>query len=86
MSTVHKIIYSCEEATQLIVKKADVKLTLVQRIRIWIHLQMCDACKRFNSQNAWIDKQIHKMVHHPEMNKLSAKQKNRIAEKINSEK
>jgi predicted anti-sigma-YlaC factor YlaD len=85
MSTVHKIIYSCEEATQLIVKKADVKLTLVQRIRIWIHLQMCDACKRFNIQNAWIDKQIHKMAHRPEEIKLSAEQKNRIAERLKTD-
>ena len=62
MKIVHKVIYSCEEASKYMVKKGDVKLSLMQRFRLWMHLQMCDACRRFNIQNEWIDKQLSSLL------------------------
>jgi hypothetical protein len=61
--TMQKVTYTCEQATTLIVQKADGKLSLGQRLRLWLHLQMCSACSRFNIQNQWLDKQLHKLAH-----------------------
>jgi len=57
----HKILYSCEEATKLTVKKGETKLTFSQRLRLKMHLLICDACRRFDIQNTWIDSQLSKM-------------------------
>lgn len=62
-----KTMYTCQEATQLIVEKADRKLSLSERLKLWLHVQICDACKRFNIQNAWMDKRVIKLgqcTHH----------------------
>lgn len=61
MIVMSKIMYTCQEATQLIVEKADRKLSFSERLKLWFHVQLCDACKRFNIQNAWMDKQINKL-------------------------
>lgn len=86
MNLAHKIIYSCQEATLLVVKKAEIELSLMQRIRLWMHLQMCAACKRFNLQNEWIDKQLHKNQHQLEKDRLTEAQKTRIATNLEAEK
>ena len=78
-----KTMYTCQEATQLIVEKADRQLSLTERFKLWLHVQMCDACKRFNIQNAWLDKQINKMgqrAHH-----LPEDCKARIIDKLKKE-
>jgi len=82
MNTIHKIIYSCEEASKLVVQKADGKLSQLQKFRIWLHLQICGPCKKFEIQNEWIDKQIHKIGHNAENATLSEEQKERIAKNI----
>ena len=64
MKVVHKVIYSCEEASKYMVKKGDIKLSMMQRFRLWMHMQMCDACRRFNIQNEWIDKQLANLFPH----------------------
>lgn len=62
MKIVHKIIYPCEDATKLMVQKGEIKLSLMQRFRLWMHLQICDACRRFNVQNEWIDQQLANLL------------------------
>lgn len=59
-------LYTCEQATKLIVQKAELKLTLGERFRLWMHLALCKTCKQFSIQNAWMDKQLHKLAKHQE--------------------
>ena len=47
---------SCRNATQLLVKQADVPLTLAQRLRLRWHLRLCDPCARFGRQVRLLDK------------------------------
>ncbi len=56
MSVMHKLFYTCEEASKHIVRKADGESTWLERIQIWIHVQMCDLCKMFESQNREMNK------------------------------
>ena len=82
MSTIHKVIYTCEEATKLMIQEGDGKLSRIQKLRIWMHLQLCGACKTFDIQNKWIDAQIHKLAQLHDNIHLSEEQKSRLAEKL----
>ena len=62
MKIVHKVIYSCEDATKYMVQQNEMKLSLMQRFRLWMHIQMCDACRRFKIQNEWIDRQLANLL------------------------
>ncbi len=55
---------SCKEATQLILKKEEGKLSIGQRVQLSLHLLICDLCKSFNLQNKWINKHIHHLQEH----------------------
>ena len=74
MKIVHKVIYTCEEATRYVVQKNEVKLSLMQRFRLWMHMQLCEACRRFQIQNDWIDQQLANLLPN-EHDHLNAKKK-----------
>jgi hypothetical protein len=86
MRIVHKAVYTCEEASRLIVQKKDNKLNVKQRIRLWMHLAICSACKRFDIHNAWLDKQLHNMDSHDFNEAMPAKSKQKIAAALLHEK
>ena len=52
---------SCEDTTHMVVKKAYEKLTMWDRMRIFLHLSMCKYCTLFQKQNKFIDKQVAKL-------------------------
>lgn len=85
MQIIHKAVYTCEEASQLVVMKRDRKLPLTQRIRLWMHLAMCTTCRRFNIQNKWIDDQLHKLTKSATESEMPEDAKQRIANRLNSE-
>ncbi len=45
---------SCKEATYLISKKEEGKITMVERLKLSFHLMMCRFCKMFEKQNNFI--------------------------------
>ena len=85
MSIIHKTVYTCEEATKLVVKKREQKLSFIQRIKLWLHLAICSACKRFEIQNMWLDKQLHKMAGLESESKMPNHSKEKIAAALKSE-
>lgn len=45
---------SCKEATYLISKKEEGKLTLAERLKLSIHLMLCSICRAFEKQSEFI--------------------------------
>lgn len=49
-------MYSCKEATQMVIKKEDEKLKFLEMFKLKMHLLMCSACKAFEKQTELINK------------------------------
>lgn len=45
---------SCKEASRLISERMDRRLSVPERIRLRLHVGICDACTRFTSQVAFL--------------------------------
>lgn len=45
-----KMMLTCKQASQLISQSLDRPLSLAERLKLRIHLFICDACTRFNQQ------------------------------------
>lgn len=69
---------TCEKSTELSVRKADGKIGLINRLKLWFHLRMCALCRNFERQNAWIDARMKQL----KMSKLSQQQKREIKERL----
>ncbi len=78
MSLIHKSVYTCEKASELIVKRHEQKLTPTQRFKLWLHLVICKACRQFEIQNSWIDKQLHKLAHTEHVNEMPSATRQKI--------
>jgi predicted anti-sigma-YlaC factor YlaD len=52
---------TCKEATHLVSEGLDRDLGLVERVRLRIHLLICDGCTNFSRQMAFIRKAIQKL-------------------------
>lgn len=71
---------TCKSATEYIVKKEEGKITIKQRVLLFIHLIECKLCKRFNIQNRLLNKVL---VNKVEQNAtLSSDQKEVIVQKM----
>ena len=49
------MMISCEDATELVIRKSQEKLSAWNKIRLMFHLAMCKLCSLFEKQNAIID-------------------------------
>lgn len=47
----HKMFYTCEQASELSIKNEEGKASLGERLRLWVHIQVCGFCKTFAIQN-----------------------------------
>ncbi|WP_290664587.1 hypothetical protein [Ignavibacterium sp.] len=50
-----KLLISCKEATMLSVQKAEINLSFTDRMRLFIHLLICQYCRLFDKQIKMID-------------------------------
>ena len=75
------IMLSCEDTTHLVVKKAYEKLSLWDRMRIFMHLSMCKYCSLFEKQNKFLDDQVAKLDE-ASLSKLDQDTKTKILEDI----
>ena len=85
MSLFHSIFYTCEEASTFAIRSSQEKIPLTKRFKLKIHLLFCEACKRFNIQNKWIDDHLHKMEHVDTIHKLSHVSKARLTNILHAE-
>ncbi|TAN13011.1 MAG: hypothetical protein EPN37_14450 [Chitinophagaceae bacterium] len=50
------LMLSCKKASALIIKRNDFLLTRKERIQLFFHLLVCDACHTFSRQNEVVSK------------------------------
>lgn len=72
---------SCEDTTLLVVKNAGEKLSMWDRMRMFMHLGMCKYCSLFQKQNKFIDDQVAKLDDTP-INSLNKETKDKILKDI----
>lgn len=48
------LMLSCKEATYLLSKKEENKLSWIEKIKLRSHLSICSLCKRFEQQTGFI--------------------------------
>jgi hypothetical protein len=77
-----KFMITCKEATMIIVKKAELNVTFSERLRLFLHLLICQYCRLFEKQNKIIDNIISNWKTNK---KLSLEQKNELKLKIEGE-
>ena len=82
----HKLMLDCNEATRLVSIKRYGKLTLVQRIRLSLHLAVCKVCNQFSLFNDLVDESMPHICStgHETDDKLSEERKGKIATHIES--
>lgn len=71
---------SCKEAVNLILRKEEGKLSLMQRISLWRHMTICSLCKIFSIQNTFINGELKK--HREKHVMLSDQEKERIIRNV----
>ena len=60
---------SCKKATEMVEKKTVTSLSFIEKLKLKMHLSMCDACKAYEKQSKIIDNFLHKNAHsHTEEN------------------
>ncbi len=83
-----KIMISCHDATFLISKKQEGKLSVSEQMKLSLHLMYCKNCNRLAKQTKQITESIKKMNRKMKDNsvpiKLTEEQKNRIRKAINN--
>jgi hypothetical protein len=47
-------VMSCKEASLLLSEAEDRRLSMVERVKLRIHLALCDYCTRFSQQLAFL--------------------------------
>ena len=54
---------SCKKATELIEKKYVLALSLKEKVQLYMHKSMCDACTAYEKQSKKIDELLHNHIH-----------------------
>lgn len=52
------IMITCKDATLAIIKKEEKKLTFSERVKLAVHLFICEFCKLFEKQNRFLSNNI----------------------------
>ncbi len=53
-------VVSCKEASLLLSEAEDRRLSLVERLKLRLHLSVCEACTRFSQQIAFLRKAMRR--------------------------
>lgn len=64
MSKLNIIWLSCKQATFLMSKKEEGKISLKERIQLRLHLSLCDFCTRFKQQTGFFTKKAFHIHEH----------------------
>lgn len=68
------LIFNCRDATFLMSKKEEGKLTLVEKMKLSMHISMCSFCRKFEKQTYEIGKES-RHVHAEDNLSVIAKEK-----------
>jgi len=74
-------IIPCTQATYLISKREERALTLSERIQLFVHLIICEFCRRFLEQTKIISKEARRLVSEES---LTEEEKRKIQEELDA--
>ncbi|HWB24470.1 MAG TPA: hypothetical protein VG738_03275 [Chitinophagaceae bacterium] len=72
-----KLEITCKQATEFIVKREEGKLSLKNRVLLWLHFGVCSFCKLFSKQSRLIGKNA-KHIHQHLTETLTPEEKEKI--------
>ena len=76
---------SCEKASELIEKKLNFSLGTKEKVQLFIHTKVCDACKNYEKQSADMDSLLDEHLKPgTDSQKLPKKIKDQIVEELNA--
>lgn len=79
VSSNKKLMISCKDATMITIKKAEISVPFYDRLRLFIHLIICQYCRLFEKQNKIIDKLLKNWQ---TSKRLSESDKNKLQQEI----
>jgi hypothetical protein len=50
-----RLMLSCEQASLLVIKKEEKKMSQIEKVQLWFHSSICGLCKEFDGQNNFIN-------------------------------
>jgi len=60
------MVLSCEKASELIEKNVHFGLKPIEKVQLFVHNSMCDACRMWKKQSKDLDGALNKYIHlHP---------------------
>lgn len=59
------MMLSCKEVTRLVSQGLDRRLGFAERVRLRVHLAICDGCTSFTKQVRFIRKAVHTLGSRP---------------------
>jgi heterodisulfide reductase subunit B len=83
----NKIMLTCLQATKLTTQRSFRNLSVTEKLQLKMHHSVCHACRKFDSQNTYIDHAVKNYFHIVEKNselRLSDERKKNISEVIDS--
>ena len=69
---ISRLLLSCEQASILVIKKEENKLSQTEKFQLWMHSSICGLCKEFDGQNNFINTQVQYLPSHfwPQLKEL----------------
>lgn len=83
----NKIMLTCLQATKLTTQRSFRNLSIMEKLQLKMHHSVCHACRKFDSQNIYIDhavKNHFSIIENKSELKLSDERKNNISQVIDS--
>jgi hypothetical protein len=77
-----ELMISCKQATEMMAKKEEGKISFANQIRLWYHLFICTCCKTFKKQDTLIVKHLSQLENNAPETYLSAEEKKSMADKL----
>ena len=55
---ISRLLLSCEQASLLVLKKEENKISQLEKVQLWLHKSICGLCKEFDNHNEFINNNL----------------------------
>ncbi len=84
MKLLRRMMISCVKSTELMEKRNIVGLSAYEKVNLFLHKSMCDACTAYEKQSKMIDKILHRHIHDVAESEIPVTSNSELKERINS--